>query len=42
MKATTAAPYFQSQRKTTHRHCLPAVSLRQLDPMEHHLENIAA
>jgi hypothetical protein len=42
MKATIASPAFQSQRETINKYCLLAVSLRQFDPMEHHLENIVA
>jgi len=42
MKATIASLAFQSQRETIHKYCLPAVSLRQFNPMELHLENIAA
>jgi len=42
MKATVASPAFQSQRETIRKYRLLAVSLRQFDPMEHHLENIVA
>jgi hypothetical protein len=42
MKAIKASPFFQSQREAIHKYCLPAASLRQFDPMEHDLENIAA